>query len=365
MKIDFYCYPGSRSFIFTPPDVHGRGLGGAELSLVCLTKALAKRGHEVTVYNVPQGDDGESTAGYYGGVRYAFSVPEFKVNEKRDVFVLFRNAFPHIENVQARCKLFWSCDQVTAGHYGTDVYPFVDRAILISRYHAEDHVIRYDAPGHKIVPIDLGVILEEYRKPLPKVPGKLVFCSVPHRGLQWLKPIYLALKALHPDISLYITADYTLWGRGISAQDMRGDWIEVPGVYYLGNVPRETLVAHQLTADLMIYPHYPVNGLPELFGISVAEAMAAGIVPIVSAYGGLQCTVPDGVVIRGDPREPDIQAEYVEVADFLLRHRETELIPKQEEMREYAHSRFNWDRIARDWEKVMKEVMENAVSDEG
>ena len=98
MKIDFYCYPNSRSFVFTPPDVWGRGVGGAELGLICLTRELAQRGHEMTVYNVPQGDNGEDLSGTYAGVKYDFSVPNFHVNAKRDVFVLFRNPFQHIES---------------------------------------------------------------------------------------------------------------------------------------------------------------------------------------------------------------------------------------------------------------------------
>jgi len=357
MKIDFYCHPGSNSFVFTPPDVWGRGVGGAELSLISLAETFAKDGHRVRVYNEPYNNRMEDCSGRYNGVYYLNSTL-FNLSKDRDVFILFRNPYPYLQGVNARVKLFWSCDQVTTGNYATDIYPFVDKGVCISLFHQEDHIERYGVSNDKITWIDLGVRLEDYVDPLPKVKGRLIFCSVPHRGLQWLLPIYQTLKVLHRDITLHITSDYTLWGRGIGPNDtdMRTMWRDVSGVDYLGNIPRRSFIEQQKRAELLIYPHYPVSGYPELFGISVAECMAAGTVPIISTQGGLNMTATGAIVINGDPRDPDIQFRYIEAASFYLRYPN-----RMDEAAKYCQSmanrRFDWTTIAKQWYNLFEEIL--------
>jgi len=360
MKIDFYCSPDSPSFRFHPRDLWGRGLGGAELSLISLAETLAARGHLVTVYHQPP-----EAVGNVNGVYYLSTTP-FYPGLERDAFVLFRNPMGTcgemnaLEMVNARAKLFWSCDQVSAGNYATDVYPYVDQAILISEFHRQDHHARYNIPLPKMTVIDLGVRLQDYAQPLPKQPGKLIFCAVPHRGLTQLSPIYRQLKERHPEVELHITADYTLWGPGIppSDADMRTLFAAVPGVHYHGAIPRSELITHQLTSDLYVYPHYPVSGFPELFGISVAECMAAACVPLVSQEGALHSTTGDGgYALIGDPRQEDAQQNYVNLACFLLEHRAV-LTDVQQQARQIALARFNWDNIAAIWEQTIEKIIQ-------
>lgn len=132
-------------------------------------------------------------------------------------------------------------------------------------------------------------------------------------------------------------------------------WLGMGNVHYLGAVPRDTLITHQLTSELCIYPHWPVNGFPELFGISLAECMAAGCVPIVSAIGGLTTTVAGGgVILSYDPRTEYGQERFVRTADRLLGN--DELMETAGNTAIRSSKRFNWDRIAGEWEGLIERI---------
>ena len=63
LKIDLYCNDGSPLGV-TPPDIYGRGVGGAELSMMSWAETMARRGHQVRIYNNPL------ALGVHDGVEY-------------------------------------------------------------------------------------------------------------------------------------------------------------------------------------------------------------------------------------------------------------------------------------------------------
>lgn len=353
MHFTFLCNPqGTASFTFTPPDIWQRGVGGAELSLISLTETLAQRGHTVTVYNDPPKE------GTYENVTY-LNARRFNPKDTYDVFVLYRNPYRAFPMVKARRKLFFTTDQMTGGNYELDIYPYADRAIGISEFHRQDHIRRYGIRPDCFVPIDLGVRLQDYAQTaVPRIANRLIYCSVPHRGAPYLPRVYQRIKAAVPSASLVITGDYTLWGPGISpawgspSQGLDEMFEGLDGVQLLGAVPRKELVLHQLQADVLVYPHFPVNGLPELFGVSVAECMVAGCLPVITNTGALPSTVGTyGIIVQGDARTEEVQDMMADHIITLLKNRPL-LAKKQEHARRAARARFDWNRIATQWETV-------------
>ena len=342
MEIEFYC-EDSPSFVFTPPDIYGRGVGGAELALISLTETLAKRGHQVTVWNTPP------TPGEYDGVTYK-DTAEFDFWRARDVFVLFRNSTDFLPVVNARKRVFWSTDQMTTWDYKEAIYPFVDFAVCISEYHKQDHIARYGIRPERIHAIDLGVRLQDYEGTVPKVPGKVIYCSIPHRGAAQLAKIWPLVLAEVPDAHLVLTGDYSLWGRGIKpgCEDIRELYKGVKNAEFLGNIPRKELVKHQMEAEVMAYPHVPVNGLPELFCLSVAECQVAGTVPVTSGYGGLATTNRGGWIEWGNPDDELYQRVFAGgIVNSMWG------LFGQPGMVQKARQRFDWNRIAVEWENLL------------
>ena len=360
MRFDFYCEnrSGSTSFIFTPDTLYGRGLGGAEASLVALTTELAKRGHSVHVWNSPA-----SGAGVYDGVSY-HDVEDFDCFETYDVFVCYRNPFVEFPFIQARVRAWWSTDQVTCGDYALDIKPFSQLNICISEYHRQHHIKVYGFDPRNTIAIDLGVRVQDYQKRLLKTPNSLLYCSVPDRGLENLARFFPAIRHIVPDATLHITSSYALWGEGIP--DNNEHYIKLfrnmEGVTFHSRVPREKLVELQLQSELMAYPNQPVGGHAELFGVSVAECQVAGCVPVTSAFGAFTTTViqPEGILITADeepihPSDEDYGARFILQCIELLFDRQ-ELVRRQTALSVKASSRFNWSNIASQWEQAIKKV---------
>lgn len=354
MRFDFYCenQSGSSSFLFTPLTLWTRGLGGAENGLVGLTEELAILGNEVHVWNTPI--DGENN---YNGVQYHF-VDDFDIDSHYDNFICFRNPFLELPYISANRKIWWSTDQRTCGDYRQDIDPFVNLAVTISPYHRQYHIDNYGFCPDKIVSIDLGVRVGDYEKPISKVPYRLLYCSVPSRGLSYLPPIFEKIKQSHPNAELWISGDFSMWGEGIGKHDeaFRPLFKNVSGVNYVGKLPRQELIDLQLSADVMVYPNAPgTNAYEELFSVATAECQVAGTIPVTSHFGGLQTTVIDGyghfVSSRDEylhPSHPEYASIFSSIVIKLLTDRES-LTLQQSSLREKAIARFNWNTIARQW----------------
>lgn len=364
MKFVFYCQEGSPSFRFIPPDLYGRGLGGAEYGLISLAETLASLGHKVRVFNQPPA---EAT---YNGVEYIHT-DYFDPFDDIDVFVVYRNPVECIPCVNARLKLHWSTDQFTTGNYPLDIWQFVDHIVTISPYHKSFFLSRYGAEwADKITSIDLGVRTKEYSTNLVKIPQSFIYCSVPDRGLQYVPDLFRAIVHFYPDASLHITSDYSLW---VGEENLppqirdrrayfRNLFANIRNVHWHGALPREQLVRLQLESEYMLYPNTDVNGLYELFCVSLAECQVAGAIPLTSKFGALETTtlIPDSLITYfGHPLSPDDPRYYAGVISRVhnLLNDTTRTNKTREAMRQRARQRFDWANIATQWLTLIRNLL--------
>lgn len=353
MKIDIYAEADSLSHVFIPPDVEGRGVGAAELHLIDLAQQFAISGHSVTVYNsCPE-------TGVYDGVTYR-DVDEFNPQEERDCFVLHRNPSSKLLSVNAKVKLWSSCDQQTSGNYATDIEPFVDGICTISPYHKWYFVDRYKFAPAKIHVFDIGIRIPEYiGQNIEKIPYRCIYTSTPARGLRHLAKIFPAIRHFFPESELYITAPS--WGFGLETQYHPDTELfrNMDGVYFLGKLPRNELVELQLSADVHLYPNDLDGQFAELFCVSVAESQVAGTVVATTRQGGLSSTVmPPSRFVEGTPQDADYANRFVEQAVELLCDRQR-LAKWQNELRGKAIARFSWERIGRQWIQMIESLIES------
>lgn len=325
----------------------GKGVGGAEASLILIAREFAVQGWKVDIFNDTLVEKKEN------GVWYR-NLNNFSVDDYCDVFILFRNSMEGLDAVNSPVKVFWSCDQHTTNDWQYEVIPYIDKVIAISEYHKNYLRTHYPIPPINIEVIDLGVNTPDYEKQLGKERGKLIFCSVPNRGLKYLYDIYQKIKRSASYVSLYITSDYTLWGSDDPLnQEFREQFKSLPDVHFLGKIDREELVKHQLTSDLMVY----TGDYDENFCISAMECIAAGAVPIVTAIGAMPTTVAEsGVVINKTPGTVPYTDEYLAaVLDLLNNPKKLEEIRR--EGQERALSRYNWSVIVKEkWIPLLEDL---------
>lgn len=344
MKIDLICHDGSPLGVI-PSDIYGKGVGGAELAMMSLMETFAKRGHQVRVYNNP------SVAGDHSGVNY-LSKQLFVRRERRDILIVFRSPNPMLVSATARYgRFWWSTDQHTVGDFRA-LASMVDFCVTISPYHTDYHQKYYNIEDKKIGHIDLGVRMEDYSEPVDKVKNRMIYCSVPDRGLQILHSSWpLILKEI-PDASLTITSDYTLWGVGARNQAHRLNWVGLQGVKFLGNIARERMVRLQQEAEIMPYP----CTYDELFCLSVAECQVAGAFPVTTSIGALETTNAFGIKTTGDLKNPTMLREaFVDRIVALLTTDREYLETRVATMKAGAAQRFDWNKIADRWEYLFKE----------
>lgn len=345
MKIELICNDGSPIGVI-PPYIHGRGVGGAEMAMLSLTAAFAKRGHEVIVYNDPE------SPGDYDGVVFR-PLAEFSCAAAKDALIVFRSPNPRVEFSRLGSTVpvvWWSTDQYTIGDFA-GWSRLVDRIVTISPYHKDFLARTYGIPPEKMRSIDLGVRVEDYDQDVPKVRGRCLYASVPDRGLMILHAAWPLIKRTAPEANLVITSDYTLWGNASPGNhEHRLNWAGLPDVSFLGKVSRAELVRLQLEAEILSYP----CTYEELFCLSIAEAQVAGALPVTTPIGAIPTTAEHGIIIAGIPTNPDFVERYSGRIASLLTEERHYLETRIPAMRLAARKRFDWDAIAGEWETVLE-----------
>jgi len=337
MKIDILCNDGSPLGVTSKTiwgDNHRIGVGGAELALLTMCEEWYKVGYDVVLYNNPW----EQNASLFE----QRNINQFDVNGKRDVLITFRS--PNPKAVAAKgYKVWWSCDPYTVSDY-RHFSTFMDKIVCISKFHAEYFKNIYGI--NSTIVIDVPVRVNDYEgMNFEKVKNRIIFSSVPDRGLQYLNKYWDTIKNKIPDVSLVITSDYRLWGAGALNEKHRLSWLSKENIEFLGAVNRQRLLEEELKADLFVYPCV----YDEFFCISCAEAQFAGAYPITSGRGALQ-TTNMGRVLLANPEDVRNAGLWINSVVEILSDRNA-LQSLQKQVQKKAINRFHPDKILLRWDK--------------
>lgn len=336
MIIHILCNDGSPLGIHYS-DIFGNeeriGIGGAELALLTLAEAWVKMGHSVVLYNNPKHLNKSPFE--------QASISSFNKHDKRDILIIFRS--PTQKVLGANGKIVWfSTDQYTIGDF-KHFAQFCDSIVTISKFHAKYFAETYEIRETEI--IDIPVRTWEYENQAEKIPNRLIFTSVPDRGLWQVSKVFPKIKEAIPDATLVITSDYRLWGtQSPNNQQFVQLFMRQAGAEFLGAVPRRRLIEEQKKAQIHLYP----GVYDELFCISVAESQVAGALPITSTTGALE-TTNMGVLIDGNPNDTNSQKMFVQKT---IEYLQNPFLPQiQKELQEKALRRFSLENILRQWDE--------------
>ena len=338
LRISILCTDGSPLGV-TLKDLWGEGnrgigIGGSEYALLTMCEEWHKAGHEVILYNNPMTTNGSPFE--------QRNISSFDPNEDRDVLIVFRSPSPRSLAAKG-LKVWFSCDQETIGdfaHFATTVH----KIVCISPRHAQYFAERYKI--HNTTVIDIPVRIGDFDtlEEVEKIKNRLIFTSVPARGLDNLIKIYPEIQKAIPDVSLAITSDYRLWGCPASNEHFRSKWLSQSNVQFFGALPRIKYLEELMKAQIFLYQ----CEYDELFCVSCSEAQYAGAYPITSNAGALP-TTNMGTVLEGDVK---IMGKYfVDVVVNMLKDPEG-LKRAQDNIKQKAKDRFNPERILKEWDKV-------------
>jgi glycosyltransferase involved in cell wall biosynthesis len=283
---------------------HTTGVGGTEAMVVVLSEALVARGVNVTVATRLDREE-------CNGVRYQ-PVGTARPREA-DVTVLVKQ-WSRTAPAAGAVRVFLATDVHLPDPYMiARCLEWSTTSFALSPFMRTRLQEVTSAPAMAIlsppIALDDYISLADERQPV------LLYCSVPDRGLYYLKDLFPAIRRRVANATLVITSDFSLWGRAAAKGAFLRFFERQPGVEYLGHVDRARLVAEQCRARVLAYPCTFEEG----FCIAAAECMAAGTVPVTTNAFALTTTVGDaGVLIEGRPRSWLYRRRFVKAVTALL-----------------------------------------------
>jgi len=279
-------------------------LGGAETAVVGLAEALARRGHEVAVYNTCGGPLD------WNGV--AWRPIGAGLPESADLYIANRGdrLLPLVP--RARARAFWihnPAGYLLKWRYLWKLARWRPAIVFSGAFHASTYPRWAPDGGRAIVP--LGVA-ETFRAPpgpcaagtvaAPPPPApRAVFTSNPLRSLDWLLDLWSeAIRPRVPGAELHVFSGPQTYGGGSAVGETKSaamravfgkaERLAASGVVLRGAVAKSDLARELRQARLFLYRGDP----GETFCLAAAEAQASGLPAVVEDVACLRERVADG-----------------------------------------------------------------------
>src|SRR5688500_7620896 len=290
-----------------------RGLSGSEVAFVQYARALKAAGHEVTLYTDSTDQDFEGMAvrpldartitPHDAAISFNDPEPLRHFTGALRVFVQYVNSFDYCEH---------------------DMPSFVDLFVSPSEAHCRMltgktwplKTGKWTPDPRDWVVVPLACDPSEYSG--DKVPGRVIHCSSPDRGLHWLLQEWPAIKRAVPHAELHIYYrlrawldqwDRTKYNPALESSRARALHIEECfrrmgdrwGVFVHDAVSRREIATALSEAELLAYPCDTV-AWTEGFSCSTLEACAARACPVIWDTDALGDIYRDAAVVtpRGD-----------------------------------------------------------------
>lgn len=211
--------------------------------------------------------------------------------------------------------------------------------IVPSEFHKKETVKQLDIHPSKIYVIPNAINDYVYNPQKFDKPNKvkLIHTSSPDRGLLVL---FEAIKKMDIDFRLEI---YNTYDPDLSELKLKDD-----RVFFYGRTPRATVKDATEQSHIFAYP----STYPETFCLSIAESMAAGLLPVYPDYGALM-EVSGGYgthypYLEGQEEHAIIFAEQLTKAIETIKSGSW----NPEEQIKYINDKYSWAKITEEWLKL-------------
>ncbi len=364
MRIGFY---GKYGRPVTGKTLEESGCGGSESALIYMARELQKLGNEVFVFNRCGNSHGN-----YEGVEY-LDISEFppflEAGKTLDILVIFRD-LDILKVLQAdtspigiKRKVYWAHDDASflwnnpgvMQEVGRWLNEKTERIFAVSGWQAGIYTEKFGVKKEKIFITRNGINLDLFKNGVAREPNRLIYTSVPDRGLDVLVDIFPEIKK-RAGAELYVFSSFKIYGAPETDEKLKDIFNRAKneGIHIMEPLPQKDLAKELLRSKLMVYPNHPATFHPvfaETACIAVLEAQAAGTPVITSRRGALPESVIDGetgILIPGDPYSDEYKARFIEAAVNLLKNK-NEWARLSRNGRERINQEYPWAKIAGEW----------------
>lgn len=372
MRIAFY---GRYGRPVTGKTLEETGCGGSESALIYMARELHLLGHEVYVFN----QCGEAH-GTYDGVEYR-DVKEFgqilQSGKGFDVLVVFRDLDilkvlgPDSSSIGIKKKVYWAHDDQSylwnnpnkLAEIGGWLNKNTNSIFAVSKWQADVYAEKFGVHKDKIYVTRNGVNLSLFQKPINKEPKRLIYTSVPDRGLDILVDIFPEIKK-QTGAELYVYSSFKVYGASATDAKLKDLFAKAKneGINIMEPLTQKELSRELLRSRLMVYPNHQATFHPvyaETACIAVLEAQAAGTPVITSKRGALPESVLDnetGILIDGDPYSSEYKTKLIEATVKLLKD-DKEWQRLSDNAKKRTLQEYSWTKIAGEWQDKFNQLI--------
>jgi glycosyltransferase involved in cell wall biosynthesis len=270
-----------RGVAFSGETMRNASIGGIESSLVQLAEALARRGHDVTVFNGVR----ESRREYGVNWRPLEEASQFTRGDI-GIAVASPKAF---KGTSFRSHIFWLHNPVKSSRIirRGEVWPLLRTRpliVVLGPYHASRMPRWLPSQGTAII---YHGIHEDFFRPEPAFeapPPRAIFTSQPYRGLDWLLDLWLEVKRQVPAATFHVFAPKNQQAAANAAR------CALDGISFGGSIARPALAREMRGVRVHLIPGHR----DETYCLAAGEAIASGVPVVTLGIGSLSERVKDG-----------------------------------------------------------------------
>ncbi len=288
----------------------------------------------------------------------------------RDVIEQFQIIPTRVRDIQEDKYRIYFChdlegDPEVQQALGNDGYRRFHKVVCVSNWQAQRIIRHLDVPWSKVV------VLLNAIDPLPVVPARtfdkinLIYHSTPHRGLQLLVPVFKKLCETMDNIHLDVYSSFKLYGweqRDEQFKELYDEMGENPNITNHGSVSQDEIRTALNNAHIFAYPSI----WEETSCLCLMEAMSAGLMCVHPNYGALYETAANWTSSYNYNEDANEHASifYLMLENAIKNISNEAVQGRLGAQKVYADSFYNWENRARQWEALMKSIINSNVEKE-
>lgn len=366
---------------FNGETVRTEPTGGTETAIAYTCEALAGKNNRISVYCNTEKEVRTEGVDYIPADHFENIASQHEF----DAFIIVRHLAACMVPVRTKALCYWAHDNtnqpfmhgavrfsktIKGKQISYDCFSLAELAYLFDTVFCVSNWQKYELTNKLRFPADKAFVIgnglqpelfpspseTELRKPI------LFYSLPPDRGLLPLLEIFLKVREKIPEAELHAYTGTTIYGE--SPEDDRKDneaiyslARKIPGVSLNAPLPQKELAKKMRMAKIFAYPSL----IHETFCISILEAQAAGMVPVVSDAGALPERIRDGengYILTGDPFSDTFQTAFAErIVNLLLNENMFIKLSKESVITSHSDA-YSYNAVA----ERMLESLENSVS---
>lgn len=354
-EVVFFCGYTEREW---DPSALKEGIGGSEEAVIHLSKQLAKKGYDVTVYN----NCGHETKKFDGVTYKPFY--SFNYRDKTDTVILWRHPKIADYKINASKVILDLHDVIAPAELTEKRLELIDHIFVKSEFHKS---LFPNVPDDKFVVVPNGIDWKSLQMPIKRDPYLLINTSSPDRSLSTVVRLFKRIKERVPkakmkwaygwgvyDVVHKDSPDVMSW----KEEQIKG--MQEAGIENLDRISHQEV--HKLYNQGRIF-FYPTE-FAEIDCISARKAQAGGAIPVTTNFAALNETVRHGVKIKSQKNKDNwnkpgqfdfgVSDSTMEdkLVDAVVAELKTEMLDEKEMRADMKQ--FDWAQIVKTWEKYVK-----------